>query len=279
MPTIVACASCHRPLRIPDDLGGQRVKCPTCGHIFDAAPVPAQTTPSQSLSPPAEPSLGVEAGSEPSASASAAGSSSNAGFGYVEVADQRNASGVEPTERRAPARRCPDCGGRIPRRESRCRHCGADLRGIDDARFQDSDGEFHQPRDCEPHRGPTVLLLGIGSLVMPFLCIAPAVIGLPLGIVAWVMGQRDLRRMNRGEVDDEGRGSTQGGMVCGIIGTILSGFVCLILAGMVSLFVVAAQARKPAPAPAPRAPVAPPPRPGQTGAVLHRAAAGSPYLA
>jgi hypothetical protein len=57
-------------------------------------------------------------------------------------------------------------------------------------------------RDCEPHRGPLVLTLGIlsivcGSLALgAWLCFGPAVLlallGLPLGIVAWVLGTRDL---------------------------------------------------------------------------------------
>jgi hypothetical protein len=160
-------------------------------------------------------------------------------------------------------RRCPSCDARIDRRAIRCRYCGSRLRPIPDSHLKDLDDPSFQPRDCEPHRGPTVLLLGIGSLVVPFLCFGLAIFGLPLGIVAWVMGQRDLRRMDAGEVDNQGRGSTQAGMVCGIIGTVLSGIACMVLVGLVSLFVLAAQASKSAPAPAPARPFpVAPPRPG-----------------
>lgn len=43
MPTIVDCPICNRKLRVPDDLLGQRVKCPTCAQEFTAqvsAPAP-----------------------------------------------------------------------------------------------------------------------------------------------------------------------------------------------------------------------------------------------
>src|SRR5262249_1265968 len=37
MPTIVECPSCNRKLRVPDDLIGQMVKCPTCATTFTAS--------------------------------------------------------------------------------------------------------------------------------------------------------------------------------------------------------------------------------------------------
>jgi hypothetical protein len=61
------------------------------------------------------------------------------------------------------------------------------------------------------HRGTLVLVLGILGLV---------ICG-PLGIVAWVMGANDIKEMNAGTMDPSGRGVTQAGKICGIIGTIL----------------------------------------------------------
>ena len=43
----------------------------------------------------------------------------------------------------------------------------------------------------------------------------------PLGIAAWVMGSGDLKQMDAGAMDPSGRGNTQAGKICGIIGTIL----------------------------------------------------------
>ena len=37
MPEVVTCPKCERQLRVPDELIGQRVKCPTCGTNFTAA--------------------------------------------------------------------------------------------------------------------------------------------------------------------------------------------------------------------------------------------------
>lgn len=63
----------------------------------------------------------------------------------------------------------------------------------------------------KPHRGTLILILGILGLV---------ICG-PLGIAAWVMGSGDLKEIDAGTMDPAGRGTTQAGKICGIIGTIL----------------------------------------------------------
>jgi predicted Zn finger-like uncharacterized protein len=51
MTNTIACPSCRRTLRVPEDLLGQRVKCPTCGETFAAvldeepAPPPRREAP------------------------------------------------------------------------------------------------------------------------------------------------------------------------------------------------------------------------------------------
>ena len=62
-----------------------------------------------------------------------------------------------------------------------------------------------------PHRGVVVLVLGILGLVVCFIC----------GIIAWVMGNNDLREMEAGRMDPSGRGLTQAGKICGMISCIL----------------------------------------------------------
>lgn len=64
----------------------------------------------------------------------------------------------------------------------------------------------------EPHRGSAVLVMGILSLV-----INGCAIGWILGIVAWVMGASDLKKMKAGRMDPAGEGNTKAGMICGII--------------------------------------------------------------
>ncbi len=64
----------------------------------------------------------------------------------------------------------------------------------------------------QPHRGTVVLVLGILGLAMCFI----------LGIVAWVMGNNDLREIDNGQMDPSGRGLTQAGRICGMISVILN---------------------------------------------------------
>ena len=64
----------------------------------------------------------------------------------------------------------------------------------------------------KPHRGVVVLVLGILGLTVCFIC----------GIIAWVMGNNDLREMAAGTMDPSGRGITQAGKICGMISVILA---------------------------------------------------------
>ena len=64
----------------------------------------------------------------------------------------------------------------------------------------------------QPHRGTMILVFGILGLV----------ICMPLGIVAWVMGSGDLKKMDAGLMDPEGRGITQAGKIIGMVATILA---------------------------------------------------------
>jgi hypothetical protein len=75
--------------------------------------------------------------------------------------------------------------------------------------------------DARPHRGALVLILGILSIVLSF-----PILGQVLGIFACAMGNGDLGDMNRGRMDESGRGMTQGGLICGIIGIVLSSLGC-----------------------------------------------------
>jgi hypothetical protein len=69
---------------------------------------------------------------------------------------------------------------------------------------------MNQQTGVAPHRGTLILVLGILSLVICAI----------LGPFAWVMGKGDLARIDAGQMDPMGRGTTQAGMICGIIGTV-----------------------------------------------------------
>lgn len=82
-----------------------------------------------------------------------------------------------------------------------------------------------------PHRGTAVLVLGILGLVICFVC----------GIIAWVMGNADLRDMEAGRMDPSGMGVTKAGKICGMISVILAivGIAVGILAMMFGFFAAA----------------------------------------
>jgi uncharacterized membrane protein YjgN (DUF898 family) len=62
----------------------------------------------------------------------------------------------------------------------------------------------------EPHRGTTVLVLGILSVALCYIC----------GPIAWVMANKDIAKMNAGLMDPIGLEQTKAGKICGIIGTV-----------------------------------------------------------
>jgi hypothetical protein len=71
-------------------------------------------------------------------------------------------------------------------------------------------GPPQQP--LSPHRGGLILTLGILGIVCCFIC----------GIIAWVMGNNDMREIDAGRMDPSGRGLTQAGKICGMVGVILA---------------------------------------------------------
>jgi uncharacterized membrane protein YidH (DUF202 family) len=88
----------------------------------------------------------------------------------------------------------------------------------DDERFEDDDRDREdRPRRRDrreyeqEHRGGLILALGIIGLVA---CA-------PVGIAAWVLGNNDLKAMDAGQMDPEGKQLTQVGKILGMVATIL----------------------------------------------------------
>ena len=81
-------------------------------------------------------------------------------------------------------------------------------------------------QNMRPHRGVMILVFGILGLVI---CVI-------FGIVAWVMGNGDLRAMAEGRMDPTGEGLTKAGRICGMISVALTvvgigiGVVIMVLA-------------------------------------------------
>jgi hypothetical protein len=81
-------------------------------------------------------------------------------------------------------------------------------------------------RDLQPHRGTTILVLGILSIVLPLVSII-------LGPLAWALGSADLNAIKQGRMDPTGEGTTRAGYICGVVGTCFAilhccGFSCMI---------------------------------------------------
>ncbi len=85
-------------------------------------------------------------------------------------------------------------------------------------------------RSYEPHRGTLILVFGILGFVVSAI----------FGIVAWVMGAADLKAMDAGRMDPEGRSQTQIGMYLGMASVIISVVVvlglCVIYCGVLGCF-------------------------------------------
>jgi predicted Zn finger-like uncharacterized protein len=211
MPDIIACPSCGGKLRVPDTLRGQKVRCPACNHTFVSA-----AEPESPAAPPRAPhDLPLELSLDESSPPPAPSPGAPGLFGAVELK-----SASEET---------PPSAGSSPPPEPRRRPRLAERQG--DSDLPDI-RRFGPRRDAEPDRGSTVLALGIISLAGVMVWCVPLIgfILVPicaiLGLIAWVMGQIDLAKMKRGQMDDTGRGMTQAGWICGIIGTVLN---CLLM--------------------------------------------------
>ena len=86
-----------------------------------------------------------------------------------------------------------------------------------------------QNPSVKPHRATLILVLGILGLVV---C-------QPLGIAAWLMGNKDLKEMTSGLMDPSGQGMTNAGRICGMIATILL-VLGIVLAILLAIFGVLA---------------------------------------
>jgi predicted Zn finger-like uncharacterized protein len=259
MSTVIDCPSCRRQLRVPPEFLGKSVRCPTCGETFDAAePAPQAAAPAE-----AEPVAAAEPSplvtvpiqlelDDPPAARPAAEEPPKKEAPPPPRREPEKRDDRDDRDRREDRRRmrrrirrdfepCPRCDEDVRRGAVVCPFCGLDLE-------VQGDGYTRQRRvrhDAEPHRGGVIQTLGILSLVSGVIWFL-FWIGLPLGIAAWVMGRRDLRKMDEGTMDPSGRKKTRDGRLCGIVGTALNGiFACV---GLLVAFLIIMEASRPMPA-------------------------------
>lgn len=208
MSDIIACPSCGGKLRISEELHGQRVRCPVCNHTFDSAA--GTEPPAAAFGAPQDLPLELTI-DEPSPPPPASSSDTPGLRGAVELtpsSDEPPPSAEAPPPSEPPPQSPPRrTGKRLEQDLPNLRRLGP-------------------RRDAEPDRGAVVLSLGIISLALILVgCATP--IGAILGMVAWIMGRTDLRKMKSGQMDDQNRGMTQAGWICGILGTLLNGLAML----------------------------------------------------
>lgn len=259
-----ACPGCSATYTVGDEKGGKTGKCPKCQSSFTipmpdaAASVPASTASAPSLPPVPPPPAGndpVEIAPCPGCQARLSVSASDIGSDvecpYCKTVYKASKPG-------APGSRA---GGSSPRRKADDDDLdvvpkGRSVRSGDDdederpsrRRRRDDDDEDDRPsrrrsRDddddeaprkrrrrsggsYEPHRGVLILVLGILGWVG---C------GIFTAIPAWIMGSGDLKKMDAGEMDPEGRQMTQIGKILGMISVILT---CVILLGYCAIFLI-----------------------------------------
>ena len=84
----------------------------------------------------------------------------------------------------------------------------------------------------QPHRGVLILVFGILSLLI---CVI-------FGIIAWVMGNSDLRAMAEGQMDRSGEGLAKTGKILGIVSVVLAILMVVISVILMALGVFAAAA-------------------------------------
>lgn len=72
--------------------------------------------------------------------------------------------------------------------------------------------QYGAPSALKPHRGTMLIIFGVLGLIC---CII-------FGILAWVMGQGDLKEMAAGRMDPSGEGITKAAKILGIISVVLN---------------------------------------------------------
>lgn len=203
------CPHCAKLLKTADDKAGVSARCPGCGQTImvplsseEGAAAPAGFD--DPIRPPPPPVR------------------RDSGFAEEEVVDDVEPAAAETTLASGSGmKKCPMCGAQIKSAARVCKYCGEELPGAEGRR----DRSFHAP-----HRGGLILALGILSWV-----VCPI-----LSIIAWVMGNQDLKEMDAGRMDPEGRGLTQAGKIIGIVHICFIGFFICVYSVIIALVIVGA---------------------------------------
>jgi len=140
------------------------------------------------------------------------------------VSDRRDVYPTEADGERNPL--CPGCGRRITWNDLVCPFCGEELEPEDNAQRRRNIELVR--RDTAPHRGSLIVSLGNVSMIVGGLTLCTfgfgACFSIPVGILTWMMANRDLEHMRDGRMDPRGKTQTETGRT-GAIAGILLGFI------------------------------------------------------
>jgi len=221
MPEFVACPACGCRVQMADSMIGRPVRCINCDHRFTAtSPAEVETRRVEPLPPPEPPTPPASGRRVP---ADWTDQPAHAGRSPGRSAGEGDEDHRPPPTAGLPC--CPRCGRPVPWNAFRCTNCGQQLE------FDGAPGGFYrrrlpQRRDAEEHRGSLVSFLGNLTLASGglALCLAgfPMLVALPLGIATCLMASRDLQKMRSGEMDPDGRNSTESGRTSAVTGMVLS---------------------------------------------------------
>jgi hypothetical protein len=197
-------------MQCPDDFAGRKALCPKCGQkILVPAPPNPLPTPTNKTT-----------------------------LGKLE---DENAAAVAPMPTSAPT----------PLPSQNENPFAFSINSTDDAPLSDGDEGHDKKTERKPNRGVAIMVLGIvscvcvvialigGMIFAPFVLLA--VVSLPTGIIAWVMGNKDRKAIQEKLMSNDGYGFVLSGYICGIVGTSASGLILLLcaLAALSALFCMA----------------------------------------
>jgi hypothetical protein len=186
----VSCPKCKEKLRIPEDWLGQMVECPACEHSFNATrDTDVSSAVVSSGPPPLPPGIAPLPDKPPEVVTE--------DDEFASPLDEETEELERPRKKRARRRASKGTGGIY-------------------AEFQRK-----QRKAMSPHRGVTVLLLGIFSILCCWAHLL-AIGSCACGYFAYQMGSHDLSEMQSGRMDPSGKGITQVGRIMGLVGAILS---------------------------------------------------------
>jgi len=112
---------------------------------------------------------------------------------------------------------CSNCGHQNEPNANFCISCGKSL-------VTPEQQTPSSPTPAPPHLSHT----GRGGLILTFGILSLVLLGPIMGIPAWVMGHRDLKKIQAGIISIVHKASTKSGMILGIIGTFVSPFIIII---------------------------------------------------